>query len=549
VGELSALTRREGNLAFVRGLDAILSDDTRLTALEDARAVAGWLAGEGQPVMRLMRATASKPCLADLARILDLQKALSEIPGVPKDDLAALGFFTGFAPHCHEALENFVRQYHAAKQPVVGYLFTRARARAIDEELGRQLPCRSALEAHKQVKTLVRAATVLSSLRSSFGKAGIAVEHHHWAYQQVIDKVAPMTDRVPEILKRVTRLQDALARDAELGGLGIEAEDLGWVDTACVEGSLFARLTDFAAEYRDMKERFSALPEFDYVGEKSRLESLHTQRLAHTIDERVVEFAYEHKNLAQSLRDIIRKRQRFPREAFEHLKQAFPCMIAGIRDYAEYVPLEQGLFDLVIIDEASQVSIAQAFPAFVRAKQLVVLGDKRQFSNVKTTTASREINTKYTHEIIDNFRRESALDANTLNRLQKFNIKVSVLEFIERIANYNALLKKHFRGYPELISFSSKTFYRGQLQAVKIRGKRIEDVICFSYLAHDGRVEPAKNVNSVEAEAILKELRDLAELDMPPSVGVITPHTEQQAFLVQLVSRQHDADRLNEAPI
>jgi hypothetical protein len=74
-------------------------------------------------------------------------------------------------------------------------------------------------------------------------------------------------------------------------------------------------------------------------------------------------------------------------------------------------------------------------------------------------------------------------------------------------------------------------------------------VICFSYLAHDGRVEPAKNVNSVEAEAILKELRDLAELDMPPSVGVITPHTEQQAFLVQLVSRQHDADRLNEAPI
>ena len=33
---------------------------------------------------------------------------------------------------------------------------------------------------------------------------------------------------------------------------------------------------------------------------------------------------------------------------------------------------------------------------------------------------------------------------------------------------------------------------------------------------------------------------------MPPSVGVITPHTEQQAFLVQLVSRQDDAERLNE---
>src|SRR5262249_33672723 len=157
--------RRESDFGLIRGLDAILSDDTRLAALEDARAIAEWLTGEGEVVMCLIRATAAKPCLADLARILDLQRMLAGGPTVRCDDLAALGFFTGFAPHFHDVLENFVRQYHAAKQPVVGYLFTRARARAIDEELGRQLPCRSALEAHKQVKTLVRATMVFSSLR------------------------------------------------------------------------------------------------------------------------------------------------------------------------------------------------------------------------------------------------------------------------------------------------------------------------------------------------------------------------------------------------
>jgi hypothetical protein len=139
------------------------------------------------------------------------------------------------------------------------------------------------------------------------------------------------------------------------------------------------------------------------------------------------------------------------------------------------------------------------------------------------------------------------LDAVTLNRLKMFNIKVSVLEFIERISNYNPTLKKHFRGYPELISFSSKTFYRGELQAVKIRGKRIEDVIRFALVAHDGRTEAAKNTNGPEAEAILRELRDLAELEEPPSVGIITPHTEQQSLLVQFVNRQDDAERLNEA--
>jgi hypothetical protein len=317
--------------------------------LEDARAIADWLHGEGEPIMNLMRVTGAKSRLADLAKILELQRAIAGVPKIQSNDLAAVCFFTGFAPHHHEVLENFVRQYHAVKQPVVGYLFTRARAREIDEELGRQLPCRSALEAHRKIGTLVRAADVLSSLRANFGKAGISVDHQHWAYQQVIDAVAPVTDRAPDMLKKVMRLQEALTRNPELmAELGIEADDLTWVDAVAVEGSLLARLAEFTAGYRQMKERFSELPEFDYVGEKSRLESLHTQRLAHMIDGRVVDFAYEHRNLARSLRDIIRKRQQFPRDAFEQLKKAFPCMIAGIRDYAEYVPLERGLFDLVI---------------------------------------------------------------------------------------------------------------------------------------------------------------------------------------------------------
>jgi len=40
------------------------------------------------------------------------------------------------------------------------------------------------------------------------------------------------------MLKRVVRLQDALQRDEELTGLGIAADDLGWVDGAAVEGSV-----------------------------------------------------------------------------------------------------------------------------------------------------------------------------------------------------------------------------------------------------------------------------------------------------------------------
>ena len=49
---------------------------------------------------------------------------------------------------------------------------------------------------------------------------------------------------------------------------------------------------------------------------------------------------------------------------------------------------------MVIIDEASQVSIAQAFPAILRAK-ILVMGDKKQFSNIKSNQAKNETNNEY----------------------------------------------------------------------------------------------------------------------------------------------------------
>jgi hypothetical protein len=162
VREVAALARSEAELDSIKGLEAILNDDTKLGALDDARAIAEWLAGDGEELMRLMRATAAKPRLADLAKILELQRALAVVPSIGRDDLAAVCFFTGFAPHFHDVLEHLVRQYHGLKKPLVGYLFTRTRARAVDEELGQRLPCRSALEAHRKVRTLVRATGVLS---------------------------------------------------------------------------------------------------------------------------------------------------------------------------------------------------------------------------------------------------------------------------------------------------------------------------------------------------------------------------------------------------
>jgi superfamily I DNA and/or RNA helicase len=95
----------------------------------------------------------------------------------------------------------------------------------------------------------------------------------------------------------------------------------------------------------------------------------------------------------------------------------------------------------------------------------------------------------------------------------------------------------------EMISFSSKYFYGDSLQVMKIRGNPIEDVIEFDAIDHDGLVDK-HNVNVLEAKRIVERVVELLDLDPMPSVGIITPHTEQQAFIGKLFNDHPRADEL-----
>ena len=264
--------------------------------------------------------------------------------------------------------------------------------------------------------------------------------------------------------------------------------------------------------------------------------------MTYLLDGRLIHFYRNNKSDAETLRNIIKNKQRFPRKEFQKLKEAFPCILAGIRDYAEYIPLEQEIFDLVIIDEASQVSIAQAFPALLRAKKVLILGDKKQFSNVKAAQARSDTNREYLNDLERSFRKNISNEPTALVKLEKFNIKTSILEFFEFITNYNTRLVKYFRGYKEIISYSNKFFYQDALQVMKIRGKPVEQVIRFSYVEPTADDELYLNANLIEVEFIIAKLRELKDGDKSVSVGIITPHTNQQKLLIERITRLPERD-------
>ena len=297
-------------------------------------------------------------------------------------------------------------------------------------------------------------------------------------------------------------------------------------------------------KYYEMEEFFSnsfnIKERFDYTSLMKRLQSLYTSKMTNILDERIIKFYDTNKNNAITLSKIIRSKQKFPKNQFSKLKGAFPCIISSVRDFAEYIQLDKDMFDLIIIDEASQVSIAQAFPALIRAKKILVLGDKKQFSNLQSYQAATLVNNARLNDLRKVFKNNISKESDALTRLETFNVKTSILDFFQSIANYDTRLKKHFRGYPEHIEYCSKTFYHSDLQAIRMRVKPISEIIKFEYL--DYSTEDDGNYNKKETEIIIKHLESFKEKKINQSVGIITPFSDQQKYLTTQISKHQDRD-------
>ena len=304
----------------------------------------------------------------------------------------------------------------------------------------------------------------------------------------------------------------------------------------------FYRLLRYVNLKQKIEKQFYNLPIVNYANRKKTIEDLVTIQMTYIMDGRVIDFFEGNRADAVTLRDVIKKKVKFPQDKFQKLKEAFPCILAGIRDYAEYIPLEPEIFDLLIIDEASQVSIAQAFPALLRAKKVLILGDRKQFSNVKAAQARSETNTEYLIGLRHLFKKTISDSSDKLVRLDKFNIKTSILDFFEFVSNYGTQLLKYFRGYKEIISYSNKYFYQKSLQVMKIRGKPIDDILRFHFNKHDGRIETIQNTNTIEIEYIITELQALKANKCKDSIGIITPHTNQQKLIMEKISSLPDKD-------
>ncbi|MGQ0799927.1 MAG: AAA domain-containing protein [Pseudomarimonas sp.] len=222
------------------------------------------------------------------------------------------------------------------------------------------------------------------------------------------------------------------------------------------------------------------------------------------------------------------RHRRTAREAMARAYQAVPCWVLPQWRVSETIPPELGLFDLVIIDEASQSDI-WALPAILRGKQVLVVGDHKQVSPSAVGAAEEKIKDLISRFLVDQpFGSEMTPDK-------------SIYDLARVVfAGNSVMLKEHFRCVPAIIEFSNREFYQNDIKPLRVpkANERLDPPLVDVFVMGGHR---AGGVNAAEAKAIVDEIKLI--LGDPAfgtrTIGVVTLlGTEQAAHIHELVSQQ-----------
>ena len=192
---------------------------------------------------------------------------------------------------------------------------------------------------------------------------------------------------------------------------------------------------------------------------------------------------------------------------------AEPIWIGTLEDIDEFLAPTPGLFDLVILDEASQIQVPEAVPALGRAKSAVVVGDPRQM--------------RYTSHVrgpeLEEIANRHHLDGPTRAR---FDVRVnSVFDATAAVAP-PVTLRTHYRSRLHIIDFPAKRFYGGRVD-VATRHPSNEGVDAIDERFFDGGVQDRQGVNHAELAAVVEivgqRIAEANDETAPGTVGVVTP--------------------------
>ncbi len=220
--------------------------------------------------------------------------------------------------------------------------------------------------------------------------------------------------------------------------------------------------------------------------------------------------------------------------AQRHLNQcreAVPAWVMPLHRVWDTVTPAPEIFDVVIVDEASQCGI-EALPLFYLAKKIVIVGDDKQISPDTVGLDQGEV-----HHLMAEFLHDVEFG-------DMFHIRTSLFDHGRRLyAGRQITLREHFRCMPEIIRFSNELCYADTWliplrQYGSDRLPPLEHVFVGNGYAEEIHVQ---KINRPEAERVVEKIAEICDNEQydGKTMGVIVLQGIEQAKLIERQLLEH----------
>lgn len=220
--------------------------------------------------------------------------------------------------------------------------------------------------------------------------------------------------------------------------------------------------------------------------------------------------------------------RRKAQEILQDISQDIPCWIMPIYRLVDTLGPQPETFDVVVVDEASQLGPEALFLKYITRK-IIVVGDDQQTApeNVGVPIAS-------VNNLIQTY-------LPGIPNATFFNTKFSFFDHVNFISGQKVSLREHFRCMPEIIEFSNQLCYRPNgMELVPLKQYSSERLRPLEkYFVENGTYNNERNIP--EARAIVETIKYLLEEEtyQDKSFGVIV--LQGTAQCAEIDSRLRDA--------
>lgn len=209
--------------------------------------------------------------------------------------------------------------------------------------------------------------------------------------------------------------------------------------------------------------------------------------------------------------------------AGDAIRALTPVFMMSPMSVAQFLDPGKHRFDVVIMDEASQIQPPDALGAVVRAEQMIVVGDSKQLPPT-------DFFTKVMENPDDDDEEEMVFNGYDANE--------SILTKCEQLQFPTESLLWHYRSEHEsLIAFSNARWYDNELIIFPSSGISSTKLGIVCHYVEGATYTSGKNVNEVEGEYVARKIIEHARKSPDLSLGVGTLNIKQRMLIEDILAR------------